>query len=418
MPTHRFVACGISIALHLLVLASMLRHEALPTRTEASTKVVLVSRSTLRPTPATPAPAAPKKRRVPDDLGIRLSDEAAALHFRDFSFDANKVVQQAALLFPFLTDTLSLDPDPDSDEARKRARHSLHNPFSHARRDDITPPLALSDDAMQSIVDHTWSRRERWTAFQPIAAYTNAYHPDEGRLPTLIERYVTQNALQPYVDTTIRDPRLWTELGLAADHHRFIEFISGYAEQHPSTKTTTELLFLLAMQAEASQDALITLMDIAPDTDLRWTHDTHPAAYSALVAIRRHYANVLAAHGLTTRSAVIAHYDATRLAILSTIIRTTPHGFRASDARFMRGQIYWKQFKRADARREWLAMEPAADDSHAAAATELLQALRTADVGKAGDARRIDRILDTDRGLWISLSYERLRKFGYQFDTF
>jgi hypothetical protein len=34
------------------------------------------------------------------------------------------------------------------------------------------------------------------------------------------------------------------------------------------------------------------------------------------------------------------------------------------------------------------------------------------------DARRIDRILERQQSRWLSLSYDRLRRFGYHFDTF
>ncbi len=52
---------------------------------------------------------------------------------------------------------------------------------------------------------------------------------------------------------------MWAQLGLAADHVDFIDFVSEYASQHPSSKTTTELLFLVDKLAQASLDALVTL---------------------------------------------------------------------------------------------------------------------------------------------------------------
>jgi len=37
--------------------------------------------------------------------------------------------------------------------------------------------------------------------------------------------------------------------------------------------------------------------------------------------------------------------------------------------------------------------------------------------GQNLDARRIDRILDSEHGRWLSFSFDRLRQFGYRFDT-
>jgi hypothetical protein len=43
---------------------------------------------------------------------------------------------------------------------------------------------------------------------------------------------------------------------------------------------------------------------------------------------------------------------------------------------------------------------------------------RSSSSADADSIRRIDHILDADRGRWISLSYDRLHTFGYRFDTF
>jgi hypothetical protein len=34
------------------------------------------------------------------------------------------------------------------------------------------------------------------------------------------------------------------------------------------------------------------------------------------------------------------------------------------------------------------------------------------------DGREIDRLLKNENGRWLSLSYDRLRHFGYRFDTY
>ena len=65
--------------------------------------------------------------------------------------------------------------------------------------------------------------------------------------------------------TTARD------MDIAADHADFIELIADYAVRHPSTKATTELLFLLDKLTQASFDALTTLLNTEPRRDLRWT---------------------------------------------------------------------------------------------------------------------------------------------------
>src|SRR5262250_1562502 len=135
-----------------------------------------------------------------------------------FTFDAAKIESRAALLFPFLTPGISLERLELAPHVE--ARDTFHDPFAprsdaQSRR-ERRPPLAMTAAAVQSLVDQSWSRRNRWTPFQRILKLAERHDPDEGKLPALLREYQAQDGLQPYVDASIRDPRMWTELGLAA----------------------------------------------------------------------------------------------------------------------------------------------------------------------------------------------------------
>ena len=60
------------------------------------------------------------------------------------------------------------------------------------------------------------------------------------------------------------------------------------------------------------------------------------------------------------------------------------------------------------------------EDRYAVACSDLLAAIRgpASQDGQNLDARRIDRVLDSEHGRWLSFSFDRLRQFGYRFDTF
>ena len=347
-----------------------------------------------------------------DDLGIHVDADATTVAIPGFTFDFGKVARRATSVFPFLTRPLSIERVAVT--PRSGNRQSLGNPFDPPHVDLVSPPLALRAAAMQALLDKSWSRRERWKAFQSIAKVVNAYDADEGAIPGLLRGYGVQNGLQPYVDKTMRDPRLWIQLGLAVDHADFIDFISRYASRHPSTKATTELLFLLDKLAQASLDALVTLLDVNPATDLQWTWRANRRAFELILAIRRYYGAQLERRELTSREALKKRYDEVRLSILTGIVRTTPHGYRTGDARFLIGAIYWGQGRVADAVNTWseLRIDPA--DFYAAASTQILEAIASPTV----NARRVNRILDGEHGRWVSLSFDRLRQFGYRFDTF
>lgn len=349
----------------------------------------------------------------PADLGIQLPDGASTVSVPGFTFDFAKVVGRAASLFPFLTRDVM--HELAGANAPNEGRTILANPLAQRPALEAAgPALFLTDSQIQSITDEAWSRWDRWRAFRRIVELAGTHNPDDGRLPALLRAYVDQNLLQPFVDTSAPDPRFWAHLSVAADHDDFVTFILGYASRHPSTKARTELLFLLDKLAQASLEAVASLIETDPE-ELRQTRDAHPKAYDAIVAIRTHYLAQLERLGLT-RGAFRRHYDEVRLTTLTSILRTTPDGYRTSDARFLIGAIHWRQGRTADAVRTWADMTIVPDDSYVTAYAELLAVIppRQSEV----DTRKIDQILQREHVRWLGFSYQRLRQFGYQFDTF
>ena len=352
---------------------------------------------------------------APDPVDLDAG-ASSTVSFPGFGFDMRKVADRAMLLFPFATPGLALDAFGLA--PRREVKDRVPAPFERPRAEEPRtaarrPPLVIADAALQSLIDAAWSRRDRWSAFKRVVELTNTYSADEGRLPAVLHAYLQQNGLQPYVDTTIRDPRLWVELALAADHVVFVAFISRYASEHPSTRATTELLFLLDKLAQASLDALVTLLNINPQEDLWWTRTANRSAWDLMVELKRHYTVILKRRGLETATALQAHYNKVRLSILTGILRTTPQGYRASDARFLIGAIYWSEGNRADALQTWRDITIDPGDSYVTAYTGILNAMRG-----GSSPSEIDAVLRAEHGRWVIFSIERLHQFGYRFDTF
>jgi hypothetical protein len=417
MRTRRVSAFTISALFHVAALIAAIWWEGrspavlAASQDEPSTSDPVVVLVESLPPPATPLDGG----GLAQSLGIQIDDDDASVSLPGFTFDFRKVVKRAKVLFPFLTGMPLLERV--TAPAHDRSRHRLPNPLAQAPSNHRRPPLNIGDAALQSVIDKSWSRRDRWRVFSPVATLAQSHSPNQGRLPALLGAYVAQNGLQPYIDTSIRDPRLWVELGLAADHADFIEFVSRFAIANPSTRATTELLFLLDKLAQGSLDALITLVDTDPAENLRWTQRANAEAFNAIVTIRAHYRQLLERKRLLSAEALRAHYDGVRLAVLESILLTTPHGYRAGDARFLMGSIYWKQNKLASARRIWKEIEVDPDDRYAAASTEIVAAMRAAEE-RGLDQHRINRILAYEHGRWVSFSFDRLWQFGYRFDTF
>jgi len=416
MRSRRLSAFGVSAALHVFAVVAAVVFEARSSAAVAPPDASSAKEPTVVVVESLPPPATLTETNAPPDtLGIRVTEESSSVHLPGFTFDFSKIAGRATLLFPFLTGSASLNRV--TAPARSRSRSRLPNPLAQPPSDERRPPLVLGDAALQSVVDKAWSRRDRWRVFHAIADLANSHSPDQGRLPALLAAYVAQDGLQPYLDTASRDPRLWVELGLAADHADFIDFVTRYASRNPSTKATTELLFLLDKLAQGSLDALSTLVDTDPGEDLRWTRRANAEAYAAIVTIRNHYRLMLERRGLSSGPAIKAHYDSVRLALLESILLTTPGGYRAGDARFLMGAILWRQGRAASARRIWKALIVDPGNRYAVASTEIVAAMRAAEE-QGLDARRINRILEYEQGRWVSFSFDRLWQFGYRFDTF
>lgn len=332
------------------------------------------------------------------------------------SAELDKIAAHASVLFPFLTPGLALDAFFPI-EALAPYQGGLRNPLAPVRRDTPRrrkpPALALEDAQMQEIVDSAWSRRDRWTAFEPVRVLAQTYAADDGRLPELLKAYREQNALQPYMDADIRDPRLWVQLNLAADHVTFIRFVRHYVAEHQGTRASIELLLLLDTIAEANGDALLLLLDRDPEKDLAWTRASSPRGYALVVELRARYEKALAGLGLTSPTSVRTHYDRVRLSILRAAIRTAPDGYRAMDARFAIGAILWRQDRRQEAMDEWRGLTVVEGNTYAAATEEVLAVLHS-----DGPAREISRALRNQEGRWRSFSFDRLRQFGYRSDTY
>jgi len=275
--------------------------------------------------------------------------------------------------------------------------------------------LALTLAQRQAIIDKSWTRAHRWKAFDTIRQLTQDGQADDEGLAALIALYRDQNALQPYADGSVRDLRLWAQLGLAADHADFIGFIRSYAAAHPSTRVTTELLFLLDTLAQANADALAVLVETNQPGDLEWTKDRHPRAFLLARQIQQFYTRDIVRLGLTSRPAIEAYYARGRLSVLSRILQTTPQGYRADDARFLMGEILWNDGQADEALRTWRAMSAGPSEVTYAA---VIAQLRTAVRVPAPDSRNIRFILSNQQGRWNAFSDERLRRFGYRADAY
>jgi hypothetical protein len=202
---------------------------------------------------------------VDEPLGLEKPippEELSGYELSGLPFNMAKIAARRESLFPFLTADLSFLERLATDVRNLSTR--VGNPLDPRL---AAPPLELDDRLRQQIVDESWARRDRWQRFAQIAALLRAHDAHEGGAPALMRAYLDQNLLQPYCHGKTKDGQFWALLENASDHVAFLEFIRAYVRTKSSSRTTTELLFLMDELAQASREAATKVLntDIAHD---------------------------------------------------------------------------------------------------------------------------------------------------------
>jgi hypothetical protein len=394
------------MALHLIAVTLLAVRPPAPRPSASAPPSIVV---VLPDDPVDAPPPSPPPR--PESAGL---GDAADVSIDHLTFDVDKIARRRHALFPFLDGDLAFEA---LESRLKVDDRPLTNPLGVRR--SALPPLRLGSDAMQRLVDRTWSRRDRWRSFAPIRRFVETRDGDSGDVPRLLKAYFDQNILQPYYDTSVPDPRVWVMLGLAADHVDFIDFVLRMVRERGMTRAAIELLLLLDKLVQGNRDALLALLNLDP-ADAMSTRDVSAGAYQLLVELRHTYRARLASAGLVTEAQITERYDEVRLTLLNAIIESAPDGYRVNDARYLAGAIHWRAGRAGPALRVWRAIRPQPGDSYYVAASRLLALTHSAFTGGGAtfDSREVVAVLEAEQGRWLLFSVDRLHQFGFRFDTY
>jgi hypothetical protein len=113
-------------------------------------------------------------------------------------------------------------------------------------------------------------------------------------------------------------------------------------------------------------------------------------------------------------SVLSRHYDQVRVGILKQALTNTPDEYRANDARFLIGEIYWRQGRTLDALQMWRKGDSDANDEFFVVSSEIRQAIHADKLIPP----KIDAALNDQTRRWTEASLQRLRDFGFYADTF
>jgi hypothetical protein len=336
-------------------------------------------------------------------------EELSGYDISGLPFNIPKIAARRASLFPFLTADLKFVERMASDMRAQATK--VGNPLDPAL---AAKELVLGASLLQRLVDESWTRRDRWQRFQQIRALLIGHDAHGGDAPALVRAYLDQNLLQPYCHGRTRDGQFWALLENAADHADFLDFIRSFVRTRSSSKTTTELFFLMDELSQGSQEVAETVLGTSVSHDLAYSATISPNAARLAAAIAGDLHGWLAVHGYTRHQGVAAAYDQVRLRILATIVETTPGGYREADARYLAGEILFRQGNFDQAMEWWRPMRPQDDDSYAAAA----KAIRGLIDRGSQDTAAVRRVLWAQSAYWKEQNYRRLRQFGYRCDSF
>ena len=391
----------VSIGLHVTIVVAWLAMMALPPVVTVPAAAPMREIARVKLPPPSDPPLLVERMIPPAELsGYDISG---------LPFNLPKIDARRASLFPFLTADLSFIERMSTDVRALSAR--LHNPLDDA---SLAKPLRLGERIRQQVIDEAWSRRDRWKQFGQIRALLIGHDAHAGEAPALVRGYLDQNLLQPYCDGRSKDGQFWALLENSTEYVDFLEFIRSYARTRSSSRTTTELLFLLDELALGNREVAQTVLDTNVSHDLARTATISPPAARLAADIGNDLRAWLASHGYAEQQGVGPAYDQVRLRVLSTIVETTPDGYRESDARFLAGEVLFRQSNIEEAMQWWVKMRPQEGDTYADAARAILAILEPGKVNVGA----LRSVLWRESARWHDVNYARLKKFGYRCDSY
>jgi hypothetical protein len=402
MPAWRSRSTAVvSVGVHAVAVMVWLVVAAIPPVVDVPAAAPMVEIARIELPPPSDAPLLIERAIPPEELsGYDISG---------LPFNLPKIDARRASLFPFLTADLSFI-DRLATDVRVGAG-KLKNPLDEAL---AAKPLVLRDALRQQVVDEAWARRDRWKQFSQIRALLIGHDAHAGDAPALLRAYLDQNLLQPYCDGRSKDGQFWALLENSTEYVDFLEFIRGYARTRSSSRTTTELLFLMDELAQGNREVAETVLRTSVSHDLARTATISPLAARLAANIGNDLRAWLASRHYTEHHGVGAAFDQVRLRILTTIVETTPAGYRESDARFLAGQIFFRQGNLEEAMQWWLKMQPVGGDTYGDAATAILKILEPGKV----DTARMRSVMWKESARWHDVNYARLKQFGYRCDSY
>ena len=336
-------------------------------------------------------------------------EELSGYDLSGLPFNLPKIDARRASLFPFLTADLSFLDRFASDVRASAAR--LKSPLDESL---MAEPLAISAPLRQHVVDEAWARRDRWKHFSEIRALLLGHDANAGDAPALMRDYLDQNLLQPYCDGRTKDGQFWALLENSTEYVDFLEFIRTYSRTRSASRTTTELLFLMDELAQGNREVAQTVLATSVSHDLAYSATVSPLAAKLAATVTADLRVWLAAQGYFQSQGAGAAFDRVRIRILSTITETTPDGYRASDARFLAGQILFTQGSYEEAMQWWAPMQPRDGDTYANAARAIVKILEPGRI----DISALRSVLWRESARWHDVNYARLKKFGYRCDSY
>jgi len=334
-------------------------------------------------------------------------------------------------LFPFL-----FDQNERTEKQEKTFELVYERTDGIKKKNQRKTSLNIGDKDLQTLVDSAWARKDKYDKFKVLEPYFRDFDGNDGRLHELTQQYAEQNFMQPYSLKTLSATALGF-LEINSSYYEFYKFNTKYIEEHPSTKTSMEMVFFLEKMARGEHSSLEKFLRTWSVGYFDRIKKSNTEAYDLVNVLYDHYSKLLSEKGFfkTAKSELFSdvtiksidfdkireHYTGVRLAYLQRIIKESPDNYRLNDAYFLIGKIHLDKDDAETAIKTWKKMEHSNSKGDIYGEIENLILLATKNIkGKLNlnERLQIDNLLIMESRRIRELMIERLSKFGHTQYTF
>jgi len=220
--------------------------------------------------------------------------------------------------------------------------------------------LSLDEKARKKYFDETLEIAKETQLSNFLRDY-GEFDPNEGDLPRFVRELYYENlqriAPQFNQDKTYFAIDYYHE---ALNKEDFLRKALAVVSKKKGTKYATEILFAIENIYEIQAHALDLLFTVKNQIEKMRPEEKNNIRIQTLEKVIQRYIPLAASKGIQNSEQAFQHYYLKRVEVLEYLLAQTPENYRAKDAMFLKGRVFWSSAKVQDSR-SWPASNRAVD---------------------------------------------------------